>query len=79
MVRDSGDSRQFGEPPGLQYCGESLEADEVATVLSRLMHEVLHQPGRRQQISAAARERFARPSYVQYFRDILSNASGVAR
>lgn len=74
IVRDSGDSRQFGTPPGLVYCGERLDADEIAGQLLALLDQVLRQPGASGTISRAARERFASEDYVDYFRAILAGA-----
>lgn len=71
IVRDTGDSRQFGEPPGLLYCRAVLDAGELAAQLLDLLEPVLRTPGESLRFSTAARERFASPAYVEYFRTLI--------
>lgn len=71
IVRDTGDSRQFGELPGLLYCRATLDGRELSAQLLEHLGRVLPTPGDSQRISVAARERFASPVYVDYYRTLF--------
>jgi glycosyltransferase involved in cell wall biosynthesis len=72
IVRDTGDSRQFGEDlPGLAYCGAQLQADELAGHLATLTGSVLNDAAFRERTRAAAMKRFCSPGYLDYFHSVL--------
>lgn len=71
IVRDTGDSRQFGQLPGLVYCQPQLDAAELAAQIGALLPRVLDQPAFRAELQAAALERFSSPAYIDYFRDLI--------
>lgn len=72
IVRDTGDSRLFGEEvPGLSYCHANLDPIELAGLLSHALSRVVTDAAYRASIRAAALERFSAPSYIDYFRDVI--------
>ena len=76
IVRDTGDSREFGaDLPGLVYCRARLDPEEIADQLAGLVTRVLGAPGFSQEIRRAASARFSADGYVDYFRDIVVGAS----
>ena len=79
IVRDSGDSRCFGELPGLAYCGAALNAGELADTLAAQLGRILSDPTFVATIRDAARRRFGSQHYVDYFRDLLMQAAAPAR
>lgn len=73
IVRDTGDSREFGSDlPGLVYCRPRLDAEEIADHLATLVGRVVSVPAFAQELSRAARARFGGTRYVQYFRGIVA-------
>ncbi|GIZ51310.1 glycosyltransferase [Noviherbaspirillum aridicola] len=77
IVRDTGDSRQFGEGlPGLLYCKAQLDAEEIASQILRLTQDFATTPGFRQSICAAATNAFSAPSYIEYFRVLFVPSAG---
>lgn len=75
IVRDSGDSRCFGELPGLVYCAAALDAGELADLLAAQLGRILSDPPFVATIRDAARRRFGSQHYVDYFRDLLTQAA----
>lgn len=72
VVRDTGDSRLFGEDlPGLSYCQAKLEAAELAGLLSDALAKIGSDAVYRGAIRASALERFSAPSYTDYFRNLI--------
>jgi glycosyltransferase involved in cell wall biosynthesis len=72
IVRDTGDSREFGDSlPGLLYCAARLDAQQLAEQIGMLVQRVQHEPGFTDTLSNAARARFAAPHYVDYFRELM--------
>ena len=71
LVRNTGDSTQFGNLPGLAYCRPELDPQEMAQLLEGLIAAVTAEPGFRRRVRDAAIERFSSPAYITYFRDIL--------
>lgn len=71
IVRDSGDSRQFGQLPGLLYCKAVLDPDELADQITTLLARVLHEPGFQELVRDAGLARFCAPSYLDYFADLI--------
>jgi glycosyltransferase involved in cell wall biosynthesis len=72
VVRDTGDSRQFGELPALEYCAARLDADELASKVLMLLNRVMGEPGFEAQVRQTARARFGSHAYVDYFRRLLA-------
>lgn len=76
IVRDTGDSRQFGHDlPGLVYCAPDLDADELADTLARLMHRIMSDPDFVESVRDTARRRFSSLQYIDYFRGLLFGTS----
>lgn len=72
IVRDTGDSREFGDDlPGLVYCHGNLDAREMADQLARLLNSVMLEPGFSNKVRAAALIRFSSKNYIHYFRQII--------
>ncbi len=72
IVRDSGDSREFGAHlPGLEYCADELESEALAEAIARLSHAVCTDACLRDAMRAAAHERFSSPAYLDYFRALI--------
>lgn len=72
IVRDTGDSRQFGDDvPGLLYCGARLDTREIADQIELLLERVLHEPGYQDAIRHAARNRFSARQYIDYFCGVI--------
>lgn len=72
IVRDTGDSREFGDDlPGLVYCHGNLDAREMTTQLASLLNSVMLDPGFADKVRAAALERFSSKHYIDYFRDVI--------
>jgi hypothetical protein len=72
VVRDSGDSRRFGELPGLAYCRDPLDAADLAGAISALIRQVQGNPAFCREIRTAALARFSSPEYLRYFDALLS-------
>lgn len=71
IVRDTGDSRQFGDLPGLLYCRPALDPAELADQLSVLIGRVGPDPSFSSGIRQAALDRFSGRDSVEYFLDML--------
>jgi glycosyltransferase involved in cell wall biosynthesis len=72
IVRDTGDSREFGDDlPGLVYCHSNLDAREMASQLADLLKSVILDPGFVNEVRASALERFSSKHYIDYFRDVI--------
>ncbi len=72
IVRDTGDSREFGtDLPGLEYCRAELDAAELASQVARLVGRVVAEPGFSASVRDAARQRFSSPAYIAYFRRLI--------
>jgi ubiquinone/menaquinone biosynthesis C-methylase UbiE/glycosyltransferase involved in cell wall biosynthesis len=79
IVRDTGDSRQFGNGlPGLLYCHAQLDASELTDQIGLLLERVLHEPGFSDAVRCAALNRFSTVKYIDYFRDVLGNITAEA-
>lgn len=74
IVRDTGDSRQFGQLPGLLYCQPQLDANELGAMIEMLLEQVLHQPGFQEELRSAGLVRFSAASYIDYFTDVIGAA-----
>jgi glycosyltransferase involved in cell wall biosynthesis len=75
IVRDTGDSRQFGELPGLLYCSGQLNASQLADQIVDLVNAVLNIPSFSDEIKDAALDRFGGRSSVVYFDEMLATGS----
>lgn len=72
IVRDTGDSREFGENlPGLSYCMGNLDPNELAGIISKQLMLVLNESFYTEEIMDSAARRFSRDEYLLYFREIL--------
>lgn len=72
IVRDTGDSREFGSDlPGLEYCKARLDAEELALLIARLIRQVLTMAGFSARVREAARQRFSSLAYINYFRRLI--------
>lgn len=72
IVRDTGDSREFGNDlPGLVYCQGRLDAQEMAIQLGLLLNSVMLDPGFADKVRAKALERFSSKKYIDYFRQVI--------
>jgi glycosyltransferase involved in cell wall biosynthesis len=73
IVRDSGDSRQFGNDlPGLVYCDCELKPTELAGQIEELVTRIMDDTKYSKEISEAARQRFNSKAYIDYYRSIIS-------
>ena len=78
IVRDTGDSRQFGaDMPGLLYCSAQLNARELADQIALLLERVLHGAGFQDAIRFAAYNRFSSEQYIDYFRKVMGSKTVV--
>ncbi len=76
IVRDTGDSRSFGEDViGLRYCHISLKPEQLAPLILDLLAEVLGSAEHRHAIRAGARERYSSPTYIEYFANLLGTVA----
>jgi len=72
VVRNTGDSRQFGNDlPGLTYCDANLQPVELADRLAVLVQAVLHDAPFRDRVRHAALARFCSAGYLDYFHSML--------
>lgn len=72
IVRDTGDSREFGDDlPGLVYCQHKLDAREMADQLTMLIGNVILDPEFPKKIRGAALTRFNSSQYIDYFRNVI--------
>lgn len=73
IVRDTGDSREFGDNlPGLLYCSAELNPQEMAKQLMQLLDCVMRVAVHSDRIRDAALERFSSTRYIDYFRDVIA-------
>jgi glycosyltransferase involved in cell wall biosynthesis len=73
IVRDTGDSRKFGnDVTGLLYCGEQLDAQELARQIELLLGRVLSEVGFQELVRRAARDKFSSNQYIDYFRCLMT-------
>lgn len=72
IVRDTGDSRKFGEDlPGLIYCRSKLNSVELADLISPLLDRILSNPEFSDEVRSAAVGRFSAGHYITYFRELI--------
>lgn len=72
IVRDTGDSREFGEDlPGLVYCHGNLNTREMADQIVSLLTSVMLDPDYSYEVRAVALERFSSKHYIDYFRKVI--------
>jgi glycosyltransferase involved in cell wall biosynthesis len=72
IVRDSGDSRRFGENiPGLLYCSEELETKELAAQIENLFCRINYEAHFQDSIRDFASARFSNQETITYFSDIM--------
>lgn len=72
VVRNTGDSREFGDDlPGLLYCHSDLDAGEIAGQIALLLEIVLRDAGSTERIRNAAIARFSSKHYVEYFSGVM--------
>jgi glycosyltransferase involved in cell wall biosynthesis len=72
IVRDTGDSRAFGEGiPGLTYCQPKLDALQLADQISTLLKRVILEPGFAGKVRTAAIDRFSSADYIAYFQKLI--------
>lgn len=79
LVRDTGDSRNFGDLDGLEYCPPTLDPEIIAEKLVRLVEEVMTISGRSDQISENARLHFGASATVSYFAALFAGADAPKR
>ena len=73
IVRDSGDSRMFGDTlPGLHYCGFVLEAGEMAGVILSALSRYRADADYAGQVSRASQQAFCSQRYIDYFDALIS-------
>lgn len=73
VVRNSGDSAQFGcDLPGLVYCRQILEPQELGQQISQLLNHVCGDPQYSREISESAMRKFSSKACINYFRGILT-------
>ena len=76
IVRDTGDSRQFGiDLPGLVYCGATLDAQEMADQIATLVDLQMHDASFAGRLRSAAVARFSSPRYIDYFHHLICDPS----
>lgn len=76
IVRDTGDSREFGHDlPGLVYCHARLDARELADQLALLLDRIMLEPGFSDVVRNTALAKFSSKHCIDYFRDVMSLAS----
>jgi glycosyltransferase involved in cell wall biosynthesis len=72
IVRDTGDSRQFGEDlPGLVYCQAKLDAAELADQIAGMLAAFDASPGYADKIRQSGIARFSAAASVDYFAGML--------
>jgi glycosyltransferase involved in cell wall biosynthesis len=79
IVRDTGDSREFGtDLPGLVYCRAALDAAELADQLATLVNRAVADAAWPALVREAARARFSSRGYIDYFHEVLLGRPGPA-
>jgi glycosyltransferase involved in cell wall biosynthesis len=78
IVRDTGDSREFGtDLPGLVYCRAALDPAELADQIAAVVHhQVVADRNYAAQVREAARARFGSQRYIEYFHEVLLGRPG---
>ena len=71
IVRDTGESRLFGDLPGLIYVGDNLQAGEVASAISSGYKRLRSDPGFSKEIRREAIRRFSCGDVLDYFQAML--------
>ncbi|MGV8934792.1 MAG: glycosyltransferase [Gallionellaceae bacterium] len=72
IVRDTGDSREFGvDIPGLTYCQAKLDPQEIADQLAVLLNSVIRDAGFPRKVRHAALVKFSSNHYIDYFNEII--------
>lgn len=78
IVRDTGDSRGFGDVlPGLVYCGSRLNSEELAEIIENLVDNVMNNLAFREEVREAALNRFSSTAYINYYRNLLFSGDEV--
>ena len=76
IVRDTGDSRKFGnDVTGLLYCGEQLDAQELARQIELLLGRVMHEVGFQELVRSVAQDKFSAKQYIDYFRCLMTGGT----
>jgi glycosyltransferase involved in cell wall biosynthesis len=79
IVRDTGDSRKFGnDVTGLVYCGQELVAQELACQIELLLGRILHEVGFQELVRSGAQDKFNAKQYIDYFRHIMTCSTSAA-
>ena len=79
IVRDTGDSRKFGnDVTGLLYCGAKLDAIELAGQIEFLLKRVLHEVGFQDSVHSVANCKFSSTHYIDYFSNLFNGSAVVA-
>ncbi len=74
IVRDTGDSRKFGNDiEGLLYCSPQLDPQELARQIELLLVRVQHEAGFKESVRKLAQNKFSAKKYVDYFRCLMSS------
>jgi len=72
IVRASGDSTAFGNDlPGLAYCSDKLEVDQLAHIIAALVEQTYHNQAFCREIHTQALRRFYSSDYLDYFNGVV--------
>jgi glycosyltransferase involved in cell wall biosynthesis len=71
IVRDTGDSAEFGKLRGLHFCRPELDPAQLAEFIAQHFHSLSEDKHYPQSIRTEAIERFSAGSTVSYFADLL--------
>lgn len=75
IVRDTGDSRSFGNGiPGLIYCDSSLNSTELSVLIIRIINDYLNNKILTKIISEFAVSKFGSLMYLDYFKKMFGKA-----
>lgn len=78
IVRDTGDSRSFGNRiPGLFYCGSALSPGELSLLIVNIVNDYSDDQMLTKLISESAVSQFGSLKYLEYFKNTFSKVDGL--
>lgn len=73
LVRDTGDSREFGDMPGLHYSDKKINPSDIAHCISRIISEIENDEHLPQKIHEQAFQKFSTDVGLEYFSEFLNS------
>ncbi len=72
IVRDTGESRLFGSPPGISYVPARLSAESLASAIAAVLAQRSADPALGQAIRRAALQNYHSPAVPRYLLDVMT-------